>query len=392
MVPMSEWQRKAGRRAFLVMTVVMAGWLLSGREVGRGDFSRASQAGAAKVPGHRQLISYQPLPEIHQATCDWEPGGVTALAAEERGPFSAFAAPASRDARAAEPAKRPPLRVIRDAYAAFSSVAVDLLYNEVVFTDENLFQILTFNRLENTPPRAAMSEPKRIIGGLKTKIEFQCGLYVDPKSGDIYAVNNDTVDTLVIFSRRAKGDVPPDRELYTPHGTFGIAVDEQRQELFLTVQHDNAVVVFHKMAQEDDPPIRLLQGDRTGLADPHGIALDTKNNLIFVTNHGSVHQVRPGPGRGLGRQLGRGRGKPNWPLGFDHAVPGSGKILPPSITVYPRDASGDTAPLRVIRGPKTQMNWPSGIAVDPERGELFVANDAGDSMLVFSASASGNVA
>ncbi|MBI4482590.1 MAG: hypothetical protein HY652_06835 [Acidobacteria bacterium] len=38
------------------------------------------------------------------------------------------------------------------------------------------------------------------------------------------------------------------------------------------------------------------------------------------------------------------------------------------------------------------MNWPSGIAVDPERGELFVANDAGDSMLVFSASASGDAA
>ena len=29
---------------------------------------------------------------------------------------------------------------------------------------------------------------------------------------------------------------------------------------------------------------------------------------------------------------------------------GSGKFMPPSITVYPLDAAGDTAPLRVIEG------------------------------------------
>ena len=81
---------------------------------------------------------------------------------------------------------------------------------------------------------------------MKTKIEFQCGLYIDPTNGDIFAVNNDSVDSLVIFSRRAMGDMPPDRELKTPHGTFGIAVDEDAGEMYLTVQHDHAVVVFRK--------------------------------------------------------------------------------------------------------------------------------------------------
>ena len=45
-----------------------------------------------------------------------------------------------------------------------------------------------------------------------------------------------------LFSRNASGNVRPDREVETPHGTFGIAVDEEQQELFLTVQHRNAVV------------------------------------------------------------------------------------------------------------------------------------------------------
>ena len=53
---------------------------------------------------------------------------------------------------------------------------------------------------------------------------------------------------------------------------------------------------------------------------------------------------------------------------------------------------GNDPPLRVIEGPKTQLNWPTGIAFDPERRELFVANDMGPSILVFDANASGDVA
>ena len=223
-----------------------------------------------------------------------------------------------------------------------------------------------------------------MIGGLQTKIEFQCGLYIDPGTGDIFAVNNDTVDTLVIFSREAKGNVPPDRELHTPHGTFGIAVDEGAEEMFLTVQHDNAVVVFPKMAQKEDAPVRLLQGNRTQLADPHGIAIDTKNQLLYVSNYGNFHEKNEDGAPS------RGQNKPNWPVATE--VVGSGKFFPPSITVYPLKASGDVAPLRVIVGPKTQMNWPAHMAFDEERQELLVANDMGDSILAFSADANLDVA
>ncbi len=289
--------------------------------------------------------------------------------------------------RTTEAAQRAPVRVIRDTYPAYSSVAVDVARNEVVMTDENLFQILVYDRLDNTPPQAAMTEPKRRIGGAKTKIEFQCDLYIDPETGEIYAVNNDTMDTLVVFSRKAEGNVAPDRELHTPHGTFGIAVDEESKEMYLTVQHDNAVVVYRKGASGEEAPVRLIQGDRTRLADPHGIALDRKNNLLFVSNYGSFHQVSATAGR-----FGRGLPKANWPLGREFAVPGSGKFYPPAITVHSRTASGDVAPLRIIEGPKTQLNWPTGLAVDVERGELFVANDMGNSILVFRETDQGDVA
>ena len=78
-------------------------------------------------------------------------------------------------------------------------------------------------------------------------------------------------------------------------------------------------------------------------------------------------------------------------MGRVQAVPGSGRFLPPSITVYPRTASGDATPAQLIQGPKTQLNWPTALAIDPERRELFVANDTGDSVVVFSADATGDV-
>ena len=86
-------------------------------------------------------------------------------------------------------AGRKPLRMIRDPNAAYSAVAVDTSHNEVVLTDENLFNVFVYDRQTNTRP-TSVSDPKRIIGGLNTNIEFQCGLYIDPDNGDIYAVNN----------------------------------------------------------------------------------------------------------------------------------------------------------------------------------------------------------
>jgi DNA-binding beta-propeller fold protein YncE len=73
-------------------------------------------------------------------------------------------------------------------------------------------------------------------------------------------------------------------------------------------------------------------------------------------------------------------------------LPGLGQFDMPSITIHQRGASGNTRPLRVIKGPKTQLNWPSHVAVHEDRGEIFVANDADDSVLVFRESDSGDVA
>jgi DNA-binding beta-propeller fold protein YncE len=221
-----------------------------------------------------------------------------------------------------------------------------------------------------------------------TFLEFACSVYVDPATGDLYGVNNDTMNWLPVFGRDARGNVAPKRKLRSPHTTFGIAVDEDAQELFLTIQDDHAVAVFKKDAKDDDRALRILQGSRTGMADPHGIALDPKRGEIWVANWGTNNERPPLAEGGGGGNIDR----PDFPVGRRRAFPGSGKIQPPSITVYPKNARGDTAPLRVIQGPRTQLNWPTALAVHPDRGELFVANDTGDAVTVYRTDANGDVA
>ena len=379
-----------GKRSVLAvwasLGALAVGLLLTaaGSDFGALRSSRPLKRQPASAP---QLVSIQPLPSAEGEMCEWMPASASFSLALQQGAAGVASAAVPGSSADVETAKRRPLRVIHDAYPSYSAVAVDVTHNEVVLQDENLFQILVYDRLANTPPTASMTEPKRVIAGEHTKLEFNCGLYVDPQTGDIYSVNNDTMDTMTIFSRDAKGNVPPTRQLSTPHGTFGIGINEERQEMFFTVEHSSSIVVYPKNAVNEDQPLRHIQGNQTRLADPHGIALDTKNNLIFVGNFGSMKEFAAAEAGSSQSQAAPGSGLPR-----GRAKPGYGKIRPSSITVYPMTAQGDVPPLRVIEGSKTRLNWPVGMTVDSDRGELFVANDAADEILVFRSDASGDVA
>ena len=174
--------------------------------------------------GYPQLVAYQPMPltggMVDGQMCQWVPASAdTTLMAALRHPQGVPRTSAAPGATI--DADRAPVRIIRDTYPTYAAVAVDTVTDEVYLQDENLFGYKVFNRLDNTPPNATMTEPKRMVGGINTKLEFNCSLYVDPKSGDVYSVSNDTVDTLVIFGREASGNVPPKRELRTPHRDLG---------------------------------------------------------------------------------------------------------------------------------------------------------------------------
>ncbi len=48
--------------------------------------------------------------------------------------------------------------------------------------------------------------------------------------------------------------------------------------------------------------------------------------------------------------------------------------------------------MRVIQGPKTQLDWPGAMSIDSTTGDLYVANDVGQSILVFHGNDQGDVA
>jgi len=252
---------------------------------------------------------------------------------------------------------RTPVRTIRDTAPTYSAIAVDVNSNEVILQDNNLWEYLVFDRLAPTPTRSdEITQPKRIVKGDKTLIEFNNGLYVDPVSGDIFSVESDTGDKMVRFPRAAEGDVAPKAVLHTPHRVYNLAADEARQEIFATIEFPPQVVIYRKDASGEEKPLRTIEGDDTGLDAPHGIAVDEKDQLLFVSTWGHHSNFR---------------------------IAGTGRWYPPAIKVYPLAAKGNVKPLRVITGDRTQLDWPAAMKFNPSNGDLYVANDIGQSVIVF---------
>jgi DNA-binding beta-propeller fold protein YncE len=370
-----------------------------------GLFAAGSRVGGPDVPGTARLIAFEPSPQAEGLECDWEVATLDASqyvrssasrAAYQRASTGSAASAATLSGPGlilGEETDRKHLRFIMDPSASFSNVRLDYTNNEVVLLDANHNNIFVFDRLTNTPP-TGVSRPKRAIGGVKTNSQYATDAYVDQKTGEIYAINNDSLPGFNVFAREANGDVPPVRSFPSPYGSYGIATDEERQEIYTTVQHDGAIVVWPKMFNPKVRPLRLIQGNQTHMADPHGIAFDPKRRLLYVVNFGTSRETR--------QQATNPDGSPripNWPAGNlmpfryrQEVVNGTGKFGPPSLTVFRADSEGNVAPVRIVEGPKTQMNWPTGVAVDPERNEVYIANDLGDSVLVFNADAQGDVA
>jgi 6-phosphogluconolactonase (cycloisomerase 2 family) len=307
-----------------------------------------------------RLVSVQQLP-ANLPMCEWnentsvEP---TLMAALQQGIRDLpNTEQQERDARAARAAGALiPVRTIRDTAPTYSAIAYDANSDEVILQDNNLWSYRVFDRLDNTPAAADTTKPKRAVQGDKTALQFNNGLYVDPQSGDIFSVESDTGDKMVRFPREADGNVSPKAILHTPHRVYNIAADEAKKEFFVTVEFPPEVVVYRKDASGEEEPLRRIAGDNTGLDAPHGVAVDEKNRLLFVNTWGHHSNFR---------------------------IAGTGKYLPPAIQVYSLEANGDAKPLRAITGDKTLLNWPAAMKFNPDNGELYVANDIGQSVLVF---------
>jgi DNA-binding beta-propeller fold protein YncE len=162
-----------------------------------------------------------------------------------------------------------------------------------------------------------------------------------------------TQPRIAVFARLANGDAAPTR-LITGQNTLlgrtihGLAYDPARDEIVAPNALADAVLVFRAGASGAEHPLRVIQGPHTHLVTPHAVSLDLQNREILVASL-------------TGRR----------------------------INVFRGDADGDATPVRVIEGPKTGLGHVVGLAVDPERNLLAVANT--HEILIFDRTDNGNV-
>jgi DNA-binding beta-propeller fold protein YncE len=163
-----------------------------------------------------------------------------------------------------------------------------------------------------------------------------------------------TQPRIAAFARLANGDAAPTR-LITGQNTLlgrtihGLAYDPARDEIVAPNALADAVLVFRAGAAGSEHPLRVIQGLHTHLVTPHAVSLDLQNREILVASL-------------TGRR----------------------------INVFRGDAEGDATPVRVIEGTKTELGHVVGLAVDPERNLLAVANT--HEILIFNRNDNGDVA
>ena len=360
------------RRLVTPIAVALGVWLV-GVPAGRGpsveDIFVATTEAAAEADGSLCL-----MPDAADAV-----GGRSVV-----GPAQQLAIPERSDTEGGD---IPPVRMVVDPYPSFNGVALDTTNDLVMMSDTNRKSLLTYDRTAGSRTSKQATTARQQIMGPDTGVGFAAGVAMDPVHRELFMVNNDVEDRLVVFDYDARGNVNPKRLLYVPHQSWGIAFAPKRDVMALSVQTPNMFVVFRRDAKKFDPPIRSVRGPKTGMADPHGIYFDETHNEIVVANHGNYRPAElitsyTAYDARESRQERTGNA-------FDESA--GGRFVPSSVTVYDGDANGDVTPLRTIQGPRAQIDWPMGIAVDEINNEIIVANNGDNSVLVFPRTASGDV-
>ena len=167
-----------------------------------------------------------------------------------------------------------------------------------------------------------------------------------------------TYPQIAAFARLANGNVAPARNIAGQatklvRDSHDVYYDEANDEIVVASAFGQAILTYKGGANGDEPPARIIQGPHTQIQMPgYGIYVDAVHNETYLVE-------------------GRDR-------------PGEEYIL-----VFSHNASGDVAPLRVIKGPDTMLKDARSIAVDPVRNLIAVASRNG--MLIFNRTDNGNV-
>jgi sugar lactone lactonase YvrE len=164
--------------------------------------------------------------------------------------------------------------------------------------------------------------------------------------------------------------------------------------MFITDFTNNSISGFTQSANCNCAPSVLIQGGKTGMSGPAGIAIDSSGNF-YVTNE-NVNTVTKYPGAANGNvSPSFAIGGLNNPIGIHVDSTGkvyvansaSGGVGASSIQVF---AAGSASASQTITGVATGLSTPGFVTLDSS-GNIWVTNQTGNSIEEFANSASGNV-
>lgn len=271
-----------------------------------------------------------------------------------------------------------------------AGVYLDEVNDELFITTEHINKITVYRK-------SAVGDEKalRYIQGPHTGIADPHGLYVDPKTDELFVSNygnfretNENDDTessanedtggerqrdkdntgikrgkkdkaprkvlplspstgkfvppfIAVYARNANGDVAPTRVIQGPSTRLNLPLGITRDrsgQIVVANSGDNSVLFFDPQASGDAAPVRVLKGTHANLKAPTGVAVDPLRDELWVTSWGN------------------------------HLT-----------SVFATMVQGDTAPLRYIRSaakdaPAATFGTPGAVAWDPVRKQILVPN------------------
>jgi len=266
--------------------------------------------------------------------------------------------------------------------------------------------------------------PDRIISGGATKMSRTVhGIAYDPVRDEIY-VTNALADAVLVFRGGASGAEPPVRVIQGPCtglvNPHAVSLDLAHREILVSSLSARAIAVFPMDAQGNVTPRRYIKGPKTRLGHTVGLGVDPGTNLLVVANQEDIlffdrlatGDIAPagqiqGPRTGI-------RDEP-WELQIHN-----GKIflaasnhlhvnLYQQVTLRPEYADGkanvpedpwlnpelgfigvwdvqdrgDVPPRARIGGPFSLLVHPTGLALNPKDGELYVTDSIRNGLFSF---------
>ena len=196
--------------------------------------------------------------------------------------------------------------------------------------------------------------PVRTISGASTRLSRPFGMAVDNINDEIFVSNFDS-NSVTVYSLMAVGDATPVRtisgastDLNSPHD---IAMDKTSNEIFVANNSTDSITVYGRTSDGDAAPVRTISGAATGLDRPWRVVADTVNNELYVinccSNSISVFALSAN-GNAAPIRVFSTTGDPEG-IAVDTAnnelFVTEGEF---SINVYPRTAIGNAVPIRTI--------------------------------------------